>query len=256
LAAELVNQYEQPQESFVSIVINSSGFSQMLSQLEYLDSAKKQEQAIINLTRFERNQALAASARIAGLVASDQRAADDASTQADALEGMNSLLSSRQNALADERAAQATALQASQARGSQLRSAITQIQAQEAAAERAAEQIAADQQAAANAGTGGGSSGGATAAPVTGGGSIGGSGGWAIPEAIVLCESGGQNLPPNSAGASGYYQIIPSTWHDFGGTGPAAYLASKSEQDAVAAKIWNGGAGASNWSCSAMVGIT
>ena len=72
----------------------------------------------------------------------------------------------------------------------------------------------------------------------------------------MLCESGGQNLPPNGAGASGYYQIIPSTWHDFGGTGPAAYLAPKSEQDAVAARIWNNGAGASNWACSAIVGVT
>ena len=82
------------------------------------------------------------------------------------------------------------------------------------------------------------------------------SAGWAIPYAIVLCESGGQDLPPNSAGASGYYQIIPSTWHDFGGTGPAAYLAPKSEQDAVATRIWNNGAGASNWACSAIVGVT
>ena len=76
-----------------------------------------------------------------------------------------------------------------------------------------------------------------------------------IPYAIVLCESGGQNLPPNSAGASGYYQIIPSTWKLFGGTGPAAYLAPKSEQDAVAARIWNGGKGASNWVCAGIVGI-
>ena len=49
----------------------------------------------------------------------------------------------------------------------------------------------------------------------------------------------------NSAGASGYYQIIPSTWKLFGGTGPAAYLTSKAEQDAVASRIWRGGAGAS-----------
>jgi hypothetical protein len=76
-----------------------------------------------------------------------------------------------------------------------------------------------------------------------------------IPYAIVLCESGGQNLPPNSAGASGYYQIMPATWKLFGGTGPAAYLASKAEQDAVASRIWNGGAGASNWVCAGMVGI-
>ena len=84
---------------------------------------------------------------------------------------------------------------------------------------------------------------------------LGPSGGWAIPYAIVLCESGGQNLTPNSAGASGYYQIIASTWKLFGGTGPAAYLASKAEQDAVASRIWRGGAGASNWVCAGIVGI-
>jgi hypothetical protein len=71
----------------------------------------------------------------------------------------------------------------------------------------------------------------------------------------VLCESGGQNLPPNSAGASGYYQIMPATWTGAGGSGPAAYLASKAEQDAVASRLWNGGAGASNWVCAGMVGI-
>jgi hypothetical protein len=76
-----------------------------------------------------------------------------------------------------------------------------------------------------------------------------------IPYAIVLCESGGQNLPPNSAGASGYYQIIPGTWSLYGGTGPAAYLASKAEQDAVASRIWDGGKGASAWVCAGIVGI-
>lgn len=31
--------------------------------------------------------------------------------------------------------------------------------------------------------------------------------GWAIPAPIVMCESGGTNEPPNSAGAAGYYQL-------------------------------------------------
>ena len=35
---------------------------------------------------------------------------------------------------------------------------------------------------------------------------------WAIPWPVVQCESGGQNLPPNSAGASGYYQMLDATW--------------------------------------------
>ena len=69
----------------------------------------------------------------------------------------------------------------------------------------------------------------------------------------MQCESGGQNLPPNGAGASGYYQILDSTWHGLGGSTPHAYQASKAEQDRLAAKLWAGGAGASNWVCSALV---
>ncbi len=71
-----------------------------------------------------------------------------------------------------------------------------------------------------------------------------------IPEYIVMCESKGQNLAPNSADASGYYQILGSTWTAYGGSPPAeAYLHSKSEQDAVAARIWREG-GPSQWVCA------
>jgi len=89
--------------------------------------------------------------------------------------------------------------------------------------------------------------------PVAGIGALGGP--WVIPTPIVMCESGGRDLPPNSAGASGYYQIIPSTWALFGGLqyAPAAYKASKAIQDLIAARIWNGGAGAGNWDCAKMV---
>ena len=66
-------------------------------------------------------------------------------------------------------------------------------------------------------------------------GGVGPGGPWAIPWPIVQCESGGQNLPPNSAGASGYYQMLPSTWKGLGGSTPHAYQASKAEQDRLAA---------------------
>ena len=73
--------------------------------------------------------------------------------------------------------------------------------------------------------------------------------GWVIPTYIVMCESKGQNLPPNSAGASGYYQDLPSTWRAYGGRTANAYEASKEEQDRVNARIWREG-GASQWVCS------
>jgi len=78
------------------------------------------------------------------------------------------------------------------------------------------------------------------------------SGGWAIPSSVVQCESGGRNLPPNSAGASGYYQIIPGTWQAYGGGqyAPSAYQATAQEQAVVASRIWDGGAGANQWVCA------
>ena len=69
------------------------------------------------------------------------------------------------------------------------------------------------------------------------------------------CESGGQDLTPNNAGASGYYQFMPGTWNGYGGYSQA-YQAPKSLQDQRAAQVWNGGAGSSNWVAPASSGST
>jgi peptidoglycan hydrolase CwlO-like protein len=233
LAGQLVSNYEESQPDIVSVVLSAHGFTQLLEQLNFLGRAEQQQQSLIVITKAAKYRADTAAARLLRLEASQQQITDATAVQVRALAGMNELLSSRQSALARARGAQQDALAASRERGAQLQSAISKVQAEQAAAAQAAEQSSY-----------------ATAGPA-----LGPSGGWAIPYAIVLCESGGQDLPPNSAGASGYYQILPSTWKLFGGTGPAAYLAPKSEQDAVAARIWNGGAGASNWVCAGIVGI-
>jgi hypothetical protein len=128
---------------------------------------------------------------------------------------MDALLSSRRAALQTARDAQAAALHSARARGAQLQKLLNHLEAQQGTAY----------------------------------------GNWAIPAAIVMCESGGQDLPPNSAGASGYYQFMPATWRGLGGSTPNAYQAPKSEQDRLAAKLWNGGAGAGNWVCAGIVGI-
>jgi septal ring factor EnvC (AmiA/AmiB activator) len=257
LATQLRTQYENPQQSLVSVVLESKGFSQLLSQLQYLHNAQDQQRAIIVATRKAKDATETAERRIANLESADATAAAHARTQTQALAGMRQLLSSRQAALTHARAAKAAALQATKEHGAVLAGEISHIKAQEAAEARAA-QLAAENTPTTSTTSDGGStdsSSGTTSPPASSGAGSGAYDGWAIPYAIVLCESGGQNLPPNSAGASGYYQIIPSTWKGEGGTGPAAYLASRAEQSAVAARLWDGGAGASNWVCASIVGI-
>jgi len=72
-----------------------------------------------------------------------------------------------------------------------------------------------------------------------------------IPGYIVYCESKGTNEGPNGPlAAAGYYQIIPQTWAEYGGSPPNdASQHSRSEQDAVAARIWHD-VGASAWACA------
>jgi peptidoglycan hydrolase CwlO-like protein len=249
LAAQLVSSYENQQPNIVNVVLDSHGFTDLLERINFLHRAQSQQQALIKITQAAKAEAEAATKRLQALEAKDRKLAAAETVRARALAGMNGLLHSKEAALQKARAAQQAALDASRARSAHLRAQISHIEAERAAAARAAAA-----RAAAAAASSAGSASGSGSAPSSST-ALGPSGGWAIPYPIVLCESGGQNLPPNSAGASGYYQIMPATWSLFGGSGPAAYLASKAEQDAVASRIWNGGAGASNWVCAGIVGI-
>jgi peptidoglycan hydrolase CwlO-like protein len=242
LARQLVSNYEQNKPNLVSVVLESNGFKDLLDRLTYLRDAQEQQQTIISITRQAKAQADAAAKRLAALEATDKEMTIATTQRVLALASMNSLLQSKQAAVQQARSAQQDALAVSQARGSALRAEIARVEAEQAAAARAAAAAAA----AAAAGSG--------ATPTAVGPSYGSGGTWTIPSQVVQCESGGQNLTPNGAGASGYYQFLPGTWNNYGGYGQA-YQAPKSLQDQRAAQLWNGGSGASNWVCAGIVGI-
>jgi muramidase (phage lysozyme) len=64
-----------------------------------------------------------------------------------------------------------------------------------------------------------------------------------------MCESGGNfNAVNPSSGAGGAYQILPSTWRLYGGSG-APQDGSPSEQSNIAAQIW-ADSGPSAWVCA------
>jgi len=220
----LVSDYEHGRPDFVSVVFEAGGFSQLLERLDFLRRISDEEGQITTSTRQARVAALGSVVRLRRLGTAEQQAARATAAETAALQSIQSALSQRQAVLSQARAAELAQLSTTRGDRAHLQS---QLRSELAAL---------------------------AAPPTTSTAPSGLS--FSIPWSVVQCESGGQNLPPNSAGASGSYQMIPSTWRGEGGSTPQAYEAPKSEQDQIAAKLWNGGAGASNWVCAGIVGIT
>jgi hypothetical protein len=216
----LRSRYTSDRPDLVTVVLSSKGFASLLETMEFLHRVERSDTALLALVRDARADAGRQQRALVGLTTRRREAEAAELGRRNALAGIAAGLRARRAALAEAHAARAAALQ--RTRSGRLR------------AERALRRLLAERERAARA--------------------VGPGGPWAIPWPIVQCESGGQNLGPNSAGASGYYQMLPSTWAGLGGSTPAAYQASKAEQDRLAAKLWAGGSGARNWVCASLVG--
>jgi peptidoglycan hydrolase CwlO-like protein len=222
LAEVLRHRYMTDPPDLVSVVLDADGFGDLLSRLERLQRIEEADAEIVEVVRRARSDAAAETRRLAKLERQREEAAQAVERQHRAISAMRAAAAARRATLARARAARAAALRATRA--------------DRRRAQRELDKLLAERRRAASTTRGPG-------------------GPWAIPWAIVQCESGGQNLPPNSAGASGYYQFMPETWRRLGGSTPHAYQAPKAEQDRLAAKLWDGGRGAHNWVCAALVGI-
>ncbi|MBJ7329014.1 MAG: transglycosylase family protein [Solirubrobacteraceae bacterium] len=206
----------------ITVLMEAKGFEDLLTRVEFAKRVQKAGASVVEAVRNGRNDAKRQRRSLARTAGKQREVTETVRRQRDAVAQMAAAVQARQNALAQARAARLQALRAT--RGSRQR------------AEKTLKKLLAAQAKAAVDKRGPG-------------------GPWAIPWSIVQCESGGQNLPPNWAGASGYYQFMPATWAGMGGSTKHAYQASKGEQDRLAAKLWNNGAGARNWDCAAIVGI-
>jgi len=223
LADHLEAQYKASRPDLVTVVLNAKGFADLLERGEFLRRAEDAGTEVVDVMRDARADAKGEVRRLARLERRQETLALAVQRRRDAIASMTGAVERRRQAVAQARAARLALKRSSaRARGRAART-LKKLQDEQAKARVS---------------------------------SKGPGGPWAIPWAIVQCESGGQNLPPNAgARASGYYQFIPATWKGMGGSTPHAYLASKAEQDRLAAKLWNGGAGARNWDCAAIVGL-
>ncbi|MFL5820695.1 MAG: transglycosylase family protein [Solirubrobacteraceae bacterium] len=215
LARRLIQMYQGGRPDLVTVVLTSRGWIDLLERGEFLRRINQQDQVVIIGVRAARDAVQRSADRLAVLEARQQRITDAILDQRNEVVSTRLELGRRVAGYSRARADAQSALRTTAATRARLERRLASLEAQYADA-----------------------------------GSLGASGGWAIPWGIVSCESGGRNTGPNQVGASGYYQIIPSTWRGAGGRGPAAHLAPKSEQDRIARQLWNGGLGASNWVCA------
>lgn len=209
LAARLVEIYKNGEVSYVDLALSSDGFDDLSSRADYLRAIEDADARTADRVRSLNDEVKAEVERIAAL----KSEIDDHNRQ---------LVDARQQ-VADTKAAlkrQAGELAAAKSQEADdlaaIRSTISDLKAQ-----LGPKQL----------------------------GALFGNGRWAIPEYIVMCESGGNYHALNpSSGAGGAYQILPSTWRSYGGKG-LPHEAPPADQDRIAAMIWRD-SGPSAWSCA------
>lgn len=206
----------------VTVVVSADGLTDLLERVDYEASARTANTRILDNVKDARRQTTKLERGLQRIVPEQREATEAVRRERDAVAQRTAALAERRTTLAQAKAARLAAIKSTRKDRARANRTLTRL-------------IAAQKKAAVS--------------------QSGPGGPWAIPWAIVQCESGGQNLPPNSATASGYYQFIDSTWRGLGGSTPQAYKATKAEQDRLAAKLWANGSGASNWDCAAIVGL-
>jgi hypothetical protein len=221
LADALLNRYQADAPDMVSVVLDAHGFNQVLERLDFLRRVRDSDTQILGAVRRGRADAHRDEVALARLEPQQRERTTAVQRERDALASVQQALQARRDSLARIRSIRIAALRNTRASRRSAQKRLTRL-------------LAAQARAAMKPGPGG---------P------------WAIPWSVVQCESGGQNLPPNFASASGYYQMLDSTWKGLGGSTRHAYQASKAEQDRLAGRLWAGGSGAHNWVCAGIVGI-
>ncbi|HEX2359782.1 MAG TPA: transglycosylase family protein [Solirubrobacterales bacterium] len=216
LAEHLVAIYKSSEPDYLTILLEADGYDDLATRTDYLDALTAEDDRVAARVADLHEQVAGRHSEITELKAEIDR-------QTEQLEGARAEIAELR--AEDER----RAVQLSAARA-EARAALGELQDRISGWELEVRREAAEQLA-------------------SGGGEAFLGGPYAIPTYIVICESGGNYGALNpSSGAGGAYQILPSTWHAYGGSG-LPHQASKAEQDRIAAIIWRqDGPGA--WSCA------
>ncbi len=220
LSARLVAIYKSDTPDLATVFLEADGFDDLLTRTAYLQEINQADTALVDRVQSLRNDVRGALARVRAARAEAAAEVERVAAARDEIARIRAAAAADAASLARARAAQQASLAA-------LRSRMTGWEAQVRALQQA------------------------TGAPGDAAGAVQQwFDGFAIPKAIVMCESGGNYGALNpSSGAGGAYQFLPETYKGLGGKYDAPHLAPKSEQDRLAAKLWADGQGRGNWEC-------
>jgi septal ring factor EnvC (AmiA/AmiB activator) len=220
LARRLVAIYKSDPPDIATVLLEADGFSDLLTRTAYMQEINKADLALVNRVQQLRNAVRAALARVSAMRAAAAAEVQRVAAARDEIARIRASAARRAATLARAKANAQASLATLRSRMAGWTAQVRQLQA-------------------------------AAGAPGNAGGTVQQwVGNFAIPKAIVMCESGGNYGALNpSSGAGGAYQMLPDTYKGLGGKYDAPHLAPKSEQDRLAAKLWDGGRGRGNWEC-------
>jgi septal ring factor EnvC (AmiA/AmiB activator) len=220
LARRLVAIYKSDPPDLATVLLESDGFNDLLTRAAYLQEINQADDALVNRVQRLRDQVRGALQRVRVMRAQAAAEVERVAAARDEMAHIRAAATRRAAALAKARAAQEASLADVRSRVAGWTAQVRELQA---AAGTPGDAAGAVQQ---------------------------WFGDFAIPKDIVICESGGNYGALNpSSGAGGAYQMLPETYEGLGGQHAAPHLAPKSEQDRLAAKLWDGGRGRGNWEC-------
>jgi murein DD-endopeptidase MepM/ murein hydrolase activator NlpD len=221
LSAQLVSTYEGDNPDLVTVVLESTGFQNLLERVAFAARIRKQNIAIIREVRAARRAVAAEAIRLGALEVRQQYLANQVRAKRNELTAAKISLVNQQIAVARDRAQKRDRLASARGRVADLQRQLAQLQAaQAAAAARAAAETAASAAQSAGQGSSGGAS---TAAPPVSSsgfvfplpkGSASPPGSWSPDQGVDISAAGGT---PEYAVCSGTIVL-----HGIGGFGPWA----------------------------------
>jgi peptidoglycan hydrolase CwlO-like protein len=222
LSAQLVNSYESDRPDLITVVLESTGFKDLLERIAFAQRIRRQDVQVVSEVRAARRAVAAQAIRLGSLESRQQILTDEVLNQRNSLAGARLNLVRQQIAVAQVRDQKAGQLSSARAHVAGLQNQLSKLEAAQAAAAAAAAARAAQNNAAVS-GSSGSSSG------SVGSGQVSSGGGFTFPLPKGSASPPGTWSPDDGVdisapGDTPEYAVCSGTivLHGIGGFGPWA----------------------------------